>query len=192
MAGWAALAWLVLGVAGLGATLLRQGAGVSDPFDGAQMLSFILTSPRQYKLSPLLGAVAGGVLVVIATGVQARVEAGAPALARLSAAFGLIAGGVFLLSGMLGVTGGEMLAQAHVRNSQAAEAAYLPTLIAADAAGAAGLRSGALPRALGCFSLVAGLLLAASIASLTLGVIGSLLALAALPWLGMVLLRQPG
>ena len=204
-AAWAAIAWPVLGVAGTAFTLPREGAGVSDPFGGAQMLPFILESPLLFKLSPLTGAIAGCLLVVVVLGVQERLAERAPALTRVSVAFGIMAGGLFLLSGMMDATSAEMLAQAHTHNASAAEAAYLPTLVAADAAGAAGLvamglwlglaggaglKSSRLPKPLCFLSLASGVLLAATIADLMVGVAGSILAFVGLPWLGIVVLRR--
>jgi hypothetical protein len=203
--GWAAVAWPILGLAGIAAIILREGAGVSDPFDGAQMMQFILESPLLYKLAPLTGVVAGCLLVVVALGMQERLAEGTPSLTRLSAAFGVMAGGLFLLSGMMGLSGGEMLVQAHTQNASTAQAAYLPVLIAADTAGAAGLvamglwiglvggvglYSARLPRPLCYFCLVSGVMLAGTVVNMMVGVAGSVLALVGLPWLGAVMVRS--
>ena len=54
--GWAAIAWLFLGLGGLAALIARESAGVSDPFDGAQMLQFTREYPLLYLIPPLSGS----------------------------------------------------------------------------------------------------------------------------------------
>ena len=149
----------------------------------------------------------GTFLVVVALALYARLQEGAPALAQVATAFGLIWAGLMFASGMVANIGASVVADVFGRDPAQAGSVWLALTLVVDGLGGgneivgglwvllvswAGLRSGALPRALNIFGLVVS---AAGIVTLVpaLTDVGAIFGLGSIVWfiwVGIVLLRS--
>lgn len=152
----------------------------------------------------------GAVLVVLALALNERLKAGAPAIAQMATAFGLIWAGLVIASGMVANIGAAMVVNLYGKDPAQAASVWLALNFVVNGLGGgneivgglwvllaswAALRARELPKALNYLGLVvsvAGLLTVVP----ALGELGSIFGLGIIgwfTWLGIVMLRgRPG
>ncbi len=184
-------------------------AGYGDlAVDPLQNVEFLVANQAiLYLWNFVAYVIFGTFLVVVALALYARLQEGAPALAQVATAFGLIWAGLMFASGMVANIGASVVADVFGRDPAQAGSVWLALTLVVDGLGGgneivgglwvllvswAGLRSGALPRALNIFGLVVS---AAGIVTLVpaLTDVGAIFGLGSIVWfiwVGIVLLRS--
>lgn len=181
----------------------------SGDLDAAESVAFLAENQAIIYLWYLvIYVVFGGVLVVLALALYARLRAGAPALAQVATVFGLIWAGLMFASGMVANIGAEAIVE--LSNEDPAQAASLWAAIHAVVEGLGGgneivgglwvllvswaaLRAGELAKALNVFGVVvsaAGLLTVIPPLGELGGVVFGLGTIAWFIWVGIVMLRK--
>lgn len=173
----AGLAALVEGgtyVAGFGVmvTYLAPRGFTDAEGDPAESLTFLLDNQAaMYLWYLLIYLVAGAALVVLTLGIHDRLKHAAPALAQVTAAFGLIWSGLILASGMVALVGQRAAVELAVTDRTEAVATWSSVSVAQDALGGgiemvgalwvlplsiAAIRTGLLPRGLAMLGILIG------------------------------------
>lgn len=168
-AGIDALAYLV-GFAVM-ATLLDPGDTAA--WSQAQKLAFVVERHAAFQAWTIVVYVLAGIaLVVLAVALHGRLAAGAPALMRITSAFGLIWAGLVIGSGMIAIVGLDTVATLHQKDVAQATLAWIVIGTVQNGLGGgieivggvwvllvslAALRCRALPRALNYLGVLVGL-----------------------------------
>jgi len=195
-AGLATLVVLFFGV------LPSLGLALDDFADPAKALPFVTAHPALFFwMTAVAGVIFDSFTVVLVLALHNRLEEGSPGWVRTATAFGFLTLFLFIAAAVLNYSAVKNLASLYSRNRVATESAYLALNAAINALRngatfAAGwwslllswvaVRKGGLPKSLGYFGLLVGVL---NIIGLFGVPIGLLINVPWFLWLGIVLLR---
>jgi hypothetical protein len=208
--GWALIAIMCM-TAILLLTILPMAkqyglGGIASRQDPAKVMAAYSGSPAIFQILTLVTILTSILYLLIALGVQERMQAKAPYIMRLMVIAVSISAAFALASGIIRHKGLASMAKAPDIS------VYRPLLdligdlvIASDhvcgwaiiLAGLGALSSGLLPRLLGYFILVCGILwviqfvLPTNTATIIIGIIGVLLQVISMIWLAVILIKQP-
>jgi hypothetical protein len=204
-----AFAEAVTVVVGLGLFVTSLSDYTSDDLSATESVAFIADhEPLMYVWNTITLVLFGVLLVPLALSLHQRLKPGAPEVARAATAFGLIWAGLLLAGGMVTNIGLGVLADLHAGG--AADAGAVWTTLDAVQNGLtggneivgglwilliswAGLRSGALPRAMNYLGLLMGATALATIVP-ALEDVGAVFGLGLIiwfVWFGVISLQNP-
>lgn len=188
-------------------TLLASARYGSLEIAPVQHVAFLAANKALMYAWNLIIYVAFGIfLVVLALALQDRLKAGSPAMAQTATAFGLIWAGLVIASGMVANIGASVVVDLYGKDPAQAASVWLALNFVVNGLGGgneivgglwvllvswAGLRAGALPRALNYLGIVvsvAGLVTVVP-ALREVGAIFGLGSIVWFVWLGIVMLR---
>lgn len=213
MGGLAALLMAAAFVGGIAvfATLLVPSGYFDAGVDPVQKAAILADNQTVVSLSYLIAFVVFGIfLVVLTLALYERLKAGAPAMAQIAAAFGLIWAGLVIASGMVATVGIGRVVDLYGNDPAQAGSIWLALDFVVSGLGGemeiagglwvlltslAALRTGTVPRALGYFGMVIGVagLLTVVPALAALGLVFGLVLIVWFVWLGIVMFRSsPG
>lgn len=167
----AAAATFVTGFALYFSLLIPAGYG-SLKVDPVKHAAFLVENrSTMYAWNLIIYVVFGILLVVLTLALHERLKAGAPALMRMAAAFGLIWATLVIASGMVANIGAAVVVELYARDPAQAASVWLSLMLLVNGLGGGNeivgglwlllvslaiLRSSELPRALGYFGAVIG------------------------------------
>jgi hypothetical protein len=170
--------------------------GLNDSLDPAKNLNAMNAAPAAFYILDVELILFGIASMLMVFALRERMHAGAPNLMRLAVIGVSITAGLWLAQGLIGMAGMPAIVSAKDPSAFRAVMAIFSSLgVAADSAlgwallliGCAALMTGALPRPLGYFAVLKGIVMIFEFAAQPLMLVGGVLGIIFYPWLGIVL-----
>jgi hypothetical protein len=173
--------------------------GLNDSLDPAKSFKAMNASPAAFYILDVELILFGIASMLMVLALRERMQIGAPNLMRIAVIGVSITAALWLAQGLIGMAGMPSIASAKDASAFRAVMAIFSGLgVAADSAlgwallliGCAALRTGGLPRPLGYFAVLKGIVMIFEFAAQPLMLVGGVLGIIFYPWLGILLLTS--